>query len=174
MSKVERPANLPPELAPIADEVERIHESALWSTQGQFEQMKLWRVANWIFGVPAAALAAIAGGTGLAGSANATVPAVLALISAGLGAALTTLNPSRRVTQAKSSGDAWLELQTAARQLLTIDLAHLSYDQAREELEKLTVRRGEIAHTADPPSKYAYWCSRKNIEQGDQDYGTDG
>lgn len=173
LPKLARPASIADELASIADEIDRIHESALWSAQGQFEQMKLWRLANLVFGVPAAVLAAVAGGTGLAAQHKATAPAVLALLAAGFGAALTTLNPSRRVTQCQASGNAYMELQAAARQLLTIDLARLDYDAAREELTKLSVRRDEINRAADPPSRFGYWRAKKNISKGGQTYEAD-
>ena len=60
------PDDLNEELRPVATELDRLHESVLWSAQGQFEQMKLWRSLNLLLGVPAAVLAAISGGTGLA------------------------------------------------------------------------------------------------------------
>ena len=132
------PAGLPPDVLPIAEELHRLHEAVLWSAQGQFEQMKFWRAMNAAFGVPAAVLAAVSGGTGLAADRPTATPAVLALIAAGFGAALTTLNPSRRVSQAQAAANAYLELQTASRQLLSVDLLHLSRQQAREELATLT------------------------------------
>lgn len=49
---------LPESHLPIAEEADRIHESALYSAQGQFEQAKLWRMINLLLGVPGAALAA--------------------------------------------------------------------------------------------------------------------
>lgn len=147
---------------PLADEVHRIHESVTWSAQTQFEQLKLWRGMNMLLGVPAAVLAAISGGTGLAQQHAATVPAVLALISAGFGAALTTLNPSRRASQAQSAASAYLEIQTAARQLLLVDLQNLNSEDAREKLGELTVRRDEVNRTADPPGRYAHWRAPKH------------
>ena len=173
LPRLTRPNSMSSELNAIADEVDRLHESSAWSAQGQFEQVKIWRMANLVFGLPAAVLAAIAGGTGLAAEQQTNVPAVLALIAAGFGAALTTLNPSRRVTQSQAASNAYLELQTAARQLLTIDLATLAYADAREELTKLSVRRDEINRSADPPSRFAYWRARKNILKGGQTYETD-
>lgn len=168
------PSAIPTDLQPIAQEVDRIHESVLWSSQIQFEQMKLWRWLNVGFGVPAAALAAIAGGTGLADSTNAHTAGILALVAAGFGAALTTLNPSRRVSQAQAAGNAYLELQTDARQLLLIRLAKFSEDDAADALASLTARRNEINKTADPPSFYAYWRARRNItKQGRQTYEQD-
>lgn len=167
------PTGLSSNLLRLADEINRIHESCMWSAQGQFEQMKLWRSLNLAFGVPAAALAAIAGGTGLAGN-DTHVPGVLALISAGFGAALTTLNPSRRVTQSQASANAYLELQTAARQLLLVKLVGLSEEDAHAELDNLTERRDDANKTADPPSTYAYWRAKKNITRdGGQAYLTE-
>lgn len=168
------PSGLPADLQPIAQEVDRIHESALWSSQGQFEQMKLWRAMNIVLGLPAAVLAAIAGGTGLAAVSHTATPGVLALISAGFGAALTALNPSRRVSTAQAAANAYLGIQTDARQLLTIKLSALSRDDALDELQTLTARRDEVTGTADPPSTYAYWRSKRNISKsGGQSYETD-
>lgn len=122
------------------------------------------------FGVPAAILAAVSGGTGLAAAHTTKVPAVLALISAGFGAALTTLNPSRRVSQAQSAANAYLEIQTDARQFLTVRLCHLDPQEAQEQLSTLTARRDEVNRTADPPSTYAYWRAKRNItKSGGQD-----
>lgn len=167
------PAGLSAEIQPIAAEVHRIHEAAMWSSQGQFEQMKFWRLANLFLGLPAATLAAISGGTGLATHTSNGIPAVLALIAAGFGAALTTLNPSRRVAQSYASANAYLEVQTAARQLLTIDLPHSDRDSARQALAKLSERRDEINKAADPPNFYARWRARHNIEAGGQTYAAD-
>lgn len=166
------PRNISDELRPIADEADRIHESSLYSSQGQFEQAKLWRLLNLVLGVPASALAAVSGGTGLAGHSG-TLPGILALIAAAFGATLTTVNASRRMTQAQSSANAFLELQTAARQFLTIDLADMSRDNARDALRNLTNTRDELNKTADPPSRYAYWLAQRNIKKGGQAYEAD-
>lgn len=168
------PTGLSKDLLPIADEIDRLHESVLWSAQGQLEQTKLWRLLNLLFGVPAAALAAIAGGTGLAATEVTQVPGILALIAAGFGAALTTLNPSRRVSQAQASGNAYLELQTEARQFLLVRLPGLTRDEALEQLTALTERRNDVNKTADPPNKLAYWRARRNITKtGGQSYEAD-
>jgi hypothetical protein len=60
------PSGLAAELLPKGTEVQVIRESLMWSGLTQFEQMKVWRMMNYLLGVPAAVLAAIAGGTGLA------------------------------------------------------------------------------------------------------------
>ncbi|MGW3073638.1 SLATT domain-containing protein [Kitasatospora sp. NPDC001132] len=154
-------------------EADRIHESALWSAQGQFEQAKLWRLINLFLGVPAAALAAISGGTALGGDLG-IWPGVLALASAALTATLTTVNASRRMTQAQASANAYLQLQAAARQFLTIDLADLTREDARDTLRNLTNTRDELNKTSDPPGRLAYRKSEKNISGGGQSYSVDG
>jgi hypothetical protein len=167
------PAELPAAVLPIAAEVHRLHEGAKWSAQGQFEQLKLWRALNLAFGLPAAVLAGIAGGAGLAARHVSATPAILALISAGLGGALTALNPSRRVSQAQGAANAYLKIQIDARQLLTIRLAMMSTEDSWTELAGLTDRYDEVNRSADPPSSYAYWRSGRNIKRGGQDYEAD-
>jgi hypothetical protein len=167
------PEGLPDNLLPIAQEGDRIHESALYSAQNQFEQMKLWRAMNLLLGLPAAVLAAIAGGTGLANAKHSLLAGILALIAAGFGAGITTLNPSRRVTQSQAGANAYLEIQTAARQFLTIDLAAMQPGPARKQLSELTSRRDEINKTADPPGWYARYRAHKVIAEGGQTYGAD-
>ncbi|MFE6849742.1 SLATT domain-containing protein [Streptomyces sp. NPDC057674] len=156
----------------IAQEADRIHESSMWSSQGQFEQAKLWRLINLLLGVPAAGLAAVSGGTALAGDVG-IWPGVLALAAAALSATLTTVNASRRMTQAQASANAYLQLQTAARQFLAIDLADMNREDAREVLRNLTNTRDELNKTADPPGRLAYKLSAKNIGAGSQTYATD-
>jgi hypothetical protein len=167
------PSGLDAAKVPVAEEVHRLHESAMWSAQGQFEQTKLWRLANICLGVPAAALAALAGGVGLASDGKLTYASVMALVAAALSAALTTLNPSRRITQSHGASNAYLEIQTAARQLLTIDLPHLSYDECLERLSELTARRDEVNKTADPPGRIARKRAARNISSGGQSYQVD-
>jgi hypothetical protein len=166
------PDSLPESHRSIAQEADRIHESALWSSQGQFEQAKLWRLINLMLGVPAAALAAVSGGTALAGDVG-IWPGVLALAAAAFSATLTTVNASRRMTQAQAAANAYLELQTAARQFLTIDLTDLTREESRDALRGLTNTRDELNKTSDPPGRLAFKLATRNIEKGRQTYETD-
>jgi len=166
------PDDIPSSHEPIAKEADRIHESAESSAQNQFEQAKMWRLINLVLGVPAAGLAAVSGGTGLSGHGG-TTAGVLALVAAALSATLTTVNASRRMTQAQSSANAYLQLQTAARQFVTVDLMDMSRDEAREALRNLTNSRDELNKTADPPGRIAYWLAKKNLRKGGQRYAVD-
>jgi hypothetical protein len=154
----------------VAVEVEHLEMNAMYSAQGQFEQSKLWRSVNLLLGVPAAALAAAAAGTGLATATNHVIAGVLALVAAGLGAAVTAMGAQRRAAHASESGNAYLALQTEARQLRLIDLENLDPSQVRARLEELTQRYNNINSAADPPSFYAYWRATRNIKKGRQEH----
>jgi hypothetical protein len=158
----------------IEDELKRLEESAMYSAQGQFEETKQWRGVNLLLGLPASLLAAVAGATALAATAGRITAGVLAIVAAGFGAILTTTNASHHVNQAAAAANAYLEIQTAARQYREIDLPYVSVDEARQALAELTARRDEQNKTAEPPNRRSYQKATKNIEkQGGQKYAVD-
>jgi hypothetical protein len=165
--------DLEPALRPIHDETRRLEESAMYSAQGQFERAKFWRALNLFLGVSAAILAAVAGVVGLASDSARILSGVLALVAAGIVSVLTTLNADRRHSQAAAAANAYLEIQTAARQLYAVDLPRLDYDAARTGLAELTARRDEVNKTTDMPSRRAYRRGQANIERGGQLYNVD-
>jgi hypothetical protein len=157
----------------IEDELKRLEESAMYSSQIQFEQAKQWRGVNLTLGLPASVLAAVAGATALAGTAGRIAAGIIALVSAAFGAILTTVNASHRMNQASAAANAYLEIQTAARQARLIDMPDQSIEDGRAALGELTARRDEQNKTAEPPGRRAYRKARKNIEGGGQSYAVD-
>lgn len=157
----------------IESELLRIEESATYSSQSQFEQAKFWRGTNLALGTPAAVLAAVAGATGLASTTGRTTAAILALIAAGLGAVMTTLNAARRAEQAHVAANAYLSLRNDVRRLRTIDLPVLVYETLRQEFQELAARETEINQSAAIPSRFAYWLGKRNIERGRTQYEVD-
>jgi hypothetical protein len=145
----------------------------MYSAQIQFEQAKRWRTVNLGLGVPASVLAAVSGATALAATTGRIVAGVLALAAAGFGAMLTTMNSSHRMNQASAAANAYLEIQTAARQACQIDLPEWTLDEARSALAELTARRDEQNKTAEPPSRRSYRKGKANIESGGQTYAVD-
>lgn len=145
----------------------------MYSAQIQFEQAKQWRGVNLALGLPASALAAVAGATALADTAGRLVAGVLALVSAGFGAVLTTINASHRMNQASSAANAYLEIQTAARQARLTDLPYQTVEEGRAALAEITARRNEQNKTAEVPNRRAYRRGAKNIEDGGQSYTVD-
>jgi len=98
---------------------------------------------------------------------------VIALAAAAFGATLTTVNASHRMNQAAAAGNAYLEIQTAARQMRELDLPYMDLEEARTMVGEITARRDEQNKTAEPPSKRLYRRARKNLESGGQDYAAD-
>jgi len=157
----------------IETELRRVEESAKYSAQIQFEQTKQWRGVNLGLGLPASALAAVSGATALASTTGRFVAGVLALASAGFGAILTTLNAAHRMNRASAAANAYLEIQTAARQAREVDLPSWSIEEARNALAELTSRRDEQNKTAEVPNSRAYKRAQNNIDAGGQTYEVD-
>lgn len=157
----------------IRDELSRIEESATYSAQGQFEQAKQWRTVNLLLGLPASGLAAVSGATALASTAGRLLAGLLALAAAAFGAILTTVNASHRTSQASAAANAYLEIQTAARQARLVDLDHMAVEDGRTALAELTARRDEQNKTAESPNRFAYRRAQKNLRAGGQSYAID-
>lgn len=157
----------------IAAEISRIEESAMYSAQSQFSAAKFWRGLNLALGVPAAALAAVAGTTVLAEAVSPEAGSVLALLAAALTAVMTTLNAAQRSEQARVAANAYLALQGDARLLRTVDVPAASAAQARDRLAELVGRRNAINEAAPVPAFFAYRLGRRNIVKGRQAYEVD-
>lgn len=157
----------------IRDELYRLEESALYSAQNQFELAKQWRGVNLLLGLPASSLAAVSGATALASTAGRFWAGILALAAAALGAILTTVNASHRTNLAASAANAYLEIQTAARQARLLDLDNRDVEEMRGVVQQITARRDEQNKTSEPPNRWARRRAQKNIRAGDQRYEVD-
>ena len=167
------PKGLKPDLVPIGNEINRLHESYMWNAQMQFEAVRFWKSVYIILGSTSAGIATFAGGKGLAGN-NPKLAGIGALISAAMGFTLTALNPTRRVTQAQAVAAQYQEGQIKARQAITIHLSRLSVQEAQDLLENLTEKNLELHKVADPPNAYLYWKAKRSIEKkGRQNYAVD-
>lgn len=157
----------------IARELARLEESSKFSAANQFEMAQQWNAVHLALGIPASVLAAVAGVTALAATTGAFVAGVIALAAAALGAMLTVLNASRKAAQASSVANAYLAIQTAARQERLIDTASRPIEEARDQLAELTTRRDEQNHSAAPPNRLARRRAKKNLDAGSQTYEVD-
>ncbi|GAA1723118.1 hypothetical protein GCM10009765_83850 [Fodinicola feengrottensis] len=157
----------------LDEEFQRLEESAMYSAQNQFEVAKQWRGVNLMLGLPASVLAAVSGATALASTTGRLWAGLLALAAAAFGAILTTINASHRTNQAAAAANAYLAIQTAARQARLLDLHSSDLDDARNTLAEITARRDEQNKTAEPPNKWARRRAQKSIGSGGQTYGID-
>ncbi|GAA4377279.1 hypothetical protein GCM10023088_36960 [Actinomadura verrucosospora] len=157
----------------LLSEGRRVEESAMWSGQNQFEQAKIWRGLNYIIGIPATGLAAIAGAVALMTALGRAWAALAALAAASLSAVLTLLNLARRTDEAHTAANAYLAVQQDARVYCEIDLHKLEYEEARQALSELIARLQEVHKSAPLSSKRAYRRSRRNVDSGSQTYKVD-
>lgn len=131
----------------------------------QFVQARIWHAVNLLLGLPAAGVAAVAGGLALSSTSHAAIVGILALTSATIGSFQTVVGAQRRQANAERSGNSYLEVRNAARRLAELDLRDLSYEQARRRLEELAMRQDEINRSADPPSSIAIHYGRRYAER---------
>jgi hypothetical protein len=157
----------------LRDEAQRVHESAMYSAQNQFEYSKSWRRVDRWLGGSAALIAAASGAGGLSEVISAKWAGLVALLAAGLGAVATALGAPKAKDRAHSSANAFLALQQDARIFLKVDLDNLEADDAREQLRTLVARQQELNATAEIPSARAWKKAQKNVADGRQSYEAD-
>lgn len=149
--------------AAVNSEVSRIHESAVWSAQGQFEAAKLWRMAHWLLGAIAAALSAAAAVITFAAEAQ-VLSGILAILAAITAAVLTGARPDKLAERAQTSGNSYTSLRNDARRLRDIYVPRDSLQDLRQALESLAERVAELDQAADPIPRPAYLRAKRNIE----------
>jgi hypothetical protein len=152
----------------ILNQLRELEDRAMWSAQGQFEQAKHWQSMNLWLGSVSAVAAAVSGALVLAQSGLDLLGGGLALLAAGGGAILTTVNASQRATKASSAANAYLEIQTSAKRSQSVDVPWAPLDEARQMLQGLAERMDEQNKAAEPISPRAYRRARKNIRSGGQ------
>jgi hypothetical protein len=157
----------------IRKEADRVHESAKYSAQNQFEYSKTWRSVDRWLGAIAALLAACSAAGGLSEVLSSKWAGLIALMSAGAGAVATSLGAPKTKTQAHASANAYLALQQDARIFIDIDLPDMDIDEAREQLSKLVARHQELNATSEIPSKRSWKRGKRNVVNGEQQYRAD-
>jgi hypothetical protein len=160
-------------LEEIRLEAHRIHESAMHSSQTQFEYAKSWRrVDRWLGGL-SALLAAMSAAGGLSEVLSARWAGLVALVAAGVGAVAASLGAPKTKDRAHASANAYLAVQQDARIFMQIDLPALDEGEARDHLQTLVSRLQELHATAEIPSPRAWTRARRNIASGQQSYEAD-
>lgn len=157
----------------IRAEASRVHESAMYSAQTQFEYSLTWRrIDRWVGGL-AAALASVSAAGGLSEVLSARWAGLLALLAALTGAIATTLGAPKAKDRAHSTANALLALQQDARIFINIDLGNTELDEASEHLRSLVARQQELNAAAEIPSHRAWKKGKENIAGGGQTYDVD-
>lgn len=162
-----------PVAAEILRELQRVEESAEHSMANQFALGQQYRTVDLMAGIPATALAAIAGVTALASTTGRVTAGIIALVAAGLSAIVAFLGAARRGAQATAAGNEYLAIVNDARRARLIDIDLVDVVAARELLRGLTDRAHEQNKTAQPPNVVARWLGKRSIERGDRQHHVD-
>jgi hypothetical protein len=145
------------ERAAIAAEAALIEKNANYASEAQFATSNLWRTVQLWVTIPAAVLAAIAGGTALATTAGRLVAGCMALAAAALSATSAALGAPSRVAQHQSAGSGFLALRNAARVFTLVDLPLAPAADARAGLASPEARHDEISSHAVLTPRLAWW-----------------
>jgi uncharacterized protein YhaN len=154
----------------IREEAARVHESATYSSETQFEYAKRWRsVDRWV-GSVAAGLAAVAGVGGLSKVISVEWAGTIAILSALIGAISASIAARQTTEKATVSANLYRALQQDTRIFMQIDLGSLSVEKARDALQKLVDRLQQLNRESVIPSPRAWRRAKKQIEAGAQVY----
>jgi hypothetical protein len=157
----------------IRKEAERIHESALYASETQYEYAKRWRRVDRLIGAAAAATAAVAGVGGLSNVLSARGAGLIAIVAAGMGAVAASLGAPQTKERAAVAATAYRSLQQDVRIFLRIDLPKLDDEEARERLSELVSRSQQLNRESALPSDRAWKKAKAKIEAGAQKYEAD-
>jgi hypothetical protein len=157
----------------IRKEAERIHESALYAAETQYEYAKRWRRVDRLIGAAAAAIAAVAGVGGISNVLSARGAGLIAVVAAAMGAIAASLGAPQTKERAAVAATAYRALQQDARIFVSIDLPKLDDDEARANLSELVSRSQQLNRESALPSDKAWKKAKAKIEAGAQKYEAD-
>ena len=162
-----------PQRAAIHAEVARVHESAVFSAQGQFEAAKAWRTLHWTLGVLTAGLSTLAAVLTFATDAQ-VASGILAVVAAIAAALLTSSRPDKLAERAVARGNDYTTLRNDARRVLHVQVPSDEISVLREALDGLAERASDLDHTSDPIPRFAYNKAKRNIDRdGGQQFEVD-
>ena len=159
--------------AAIHAEVARVHESAVFSAQGQFEAAKAWRTLHWTLGVLTAGLSTLSAVLTFATDAQ-VASGILAVVAAIAAALLTSSRPDKLAERAVARGNDYTTLRNDARRVLHVQVPSDEISVLREALDGLAERASDLDHTSDPIPRFAYNKAKRNIDRdGGQQFEVD-
>jgi hypothetical protein len=168
-----RPGDEQAQRVALRDEASRIHESAVYSAQGQFEAAKFWRILHWVLGVVTAVLSSSAAVLTFA-TEQQTPSGVLAIGAAVVAAVLTGVRPGTLVERAQTAANGYTALRNDVRRYRAIHIGTDPIDELRSRIEELAARASELDFNADPIPRKRYERAKKNIERdGGQTFEVD-
>lgn len=153
-------------------EAERIEEDATYSSKGHFNTEDMWVRRNYLLGISATVLGAVAGATLIKSQPEwATAFTLLASLLTGL---MTFLKPNERAALHRAAAGQFLALRNDARVFREIELLQSDrHDQIHERLKALSATRNELNLKSPSVPHRAFVAARKGIEEGEANHKVD-
>lgn len=153
-------------------ESHRLEEDCLFSARGHFEAARTWSRLHYTLGIPAAVLAAVAGGSAFSGWPF--LAGFLAMLVSSLAAIITFLNPQPRANQHHAAGAKYNSLRQRVRVFRTVDLQSAPIpSDVRKRLSELVHEREGLSLSSPQIPRPAFERARRGIEQGEANYAID-
>jgi hypothetical protein len=160
-------------ISALSREAARIEEDATYSSKSHFNAEDTWVRRNYLLGVPATALAAIAGAALV--KSQPEWAGTLALLASLLTGLMTFLKPNERAAMHRAAAGQFLALKNEARLFREVDL--LQTHRLREfpdMLKALSAVRNELNEKSPAIPRRAFVAARKGIEEGEATHKVDG
>lgn len=159
-------------IAALRREAERIEEDATYSSKSHFNAEDTWVRRHYWLGVPATALAAIAGAALVKSQPEwASALTLLASLLTGL---MTFLKPNERAAMHRAAAGQFLALKNDARLFREVDLLQVhQLDELPGRLKALSATRNELNQKSPSIPRGAFVAARKGIEEGEATHKVD-
>ena len=157
----------------IIKECLRIEEDTEHSFKSHYNASAKWSKINLWLGLPAAILAAAAGGTSAADGPQIIIT-IVAFLSTIFISCLTFLKPSERSDSHKAAGHSYHALRNKTLMFREIELNSITDDAGiLKVIRALSERRDELNSTMPSIPRKAYEKAKKDIDTGRAKYMTD-
>lgn len=153
-------------------EAERLEEDATYSSKGHFNAEDTWVRRNYLLGVTATVLGAIAGATLI--KSQPELASVFTLLASLLTGLMTFLKPNERAAMHRAAAGQFLALRNEARFFREIELLQLDrLDELPESLKVLSAMRNELNQNSPSIPRRAFLAARKGVEEGEATHKVD-
>jgi hypothetical protein len=155
----------------LSDEVSRLNEDCEHSSKGHFAAAEIWGYVHFIIGLPATALAAVAGLQAFKNHAD--LAGALAIFSAAISAVLIFLDPAAKKQSHLAAANQYNNLHKKGRLLCNVKMKVTEFEESLSVFEKLAHERDQLNLTSPQIPNIAYKIGRRRIKSGQTLYRVD-
>jgi hypothetical protein len=159
-------------ISALSREAARIEEDATYSSKSHFNAEDTWVRRHYLLGVPATALAAIAGAALV--KSQPEWASAFTLVASLLTGLMTFLKPNDRAAMHKAAAGQFLALKNDTRLFREVDLLQThQLEELPEKLKTLSARRNELNQKSPAVPRRAFVAARNGIEEGEATHKVD-